>query len=51
MHLAGERIPDEAVRGMLGGVGFTPGQPRTAVTTTPAPLASWAHDTLRPLPD
>jgi len=40
----------EAVIGMSTGMrdGFTPEQPRTAQTTTPTTLASWAYDVLRP---
>ena len=40
-----------AVLGMSTGLrdDFTPEQLRTVATTTPTTLASWAHDTLRPL--
>ncbi|HEY5820873.1 MAG TPA: NAD(P)H-binding protein [Propionibacteriaceae bacterium] len=40
----------EAVMGMSTGMrdGFVPEQPRTAATTTPTSLASWAYDVLRP---
>jgi uncharacterized protein YbjT (DUF2867 family) len=40
----------EAVIGMSVGLrdGFVPAQPRTAASTTPTTLASWAYDVLRP---
>ncbi|MCK7621813.1 NAD(P)H-binding protein [Streptomyces sp. RS10V-4] len=40
----------DAVLGMSTGLreGFTPEQPRTATTTTPTTLVSWAYETLRP---
>lgn len=40
----------ECVVGMSTGLrdGFVPEQPRDAVSTTPTPLAAWAHAVLRP---
>ena len=40
----------EAIMGMSTGLrdGFVPEQPRDATTTTDTPLASWAHEVLRP---
>ncbi|MEJ2865047.1 NmrA family NAD(P)-binding protein [Actinomycetospora flava] len=41
----------EAIVGMAAGLrdGFVPEQPRTAVTTTPSPLAGWVDAHLKPL--
>ena len=40
----------EAIVGMTAGTrDLTPEQPRDVVTTTPTPLAAWAHTRLRPL--
>jgi uncharacterized protein YbjT (DUF2867 family) len=41
----------DGIVGMTAGTrdGFSPEQPRDALTTTPTTLAAWAHATLRPL--
>jgi uncharacterized protein YbjT (DUF2867 family) len=41
----------EGVVGMTAGLrdGFTPEQPRTALTTTPTTLGAWAYEHLRPV--
>jgi uncharacterized protein YbjT (DUF2867 family) len=52
--LSAAGMPEPAIEGVVGmtaGVrdGFTPDQPRSALTTTPTTLGAWAYDNLRPV--